>query len=117
MAVRTKKDSVSRVLMRDAIWEPFLTRLVAKQIQEHANTTLLDIGGNLGWFSILGAALGARVTTFEPNAENRWLIGQSLCANKEWLPGSGPVAPAAWQSRDRRRRPAPKRQPGARVAR
>jgi len=55
---------------------------------EKGNTSsiFLDVGGNIGWFSLLAAAHGAtRVYTFEPNPANVVRICESLSMNN-WLP-------------------------------
>ena len=43
----------------------------------------LDIGANLGYFSLLAASRGYEVTAFEAMAKNARLIKVSLCANPE----------------------------------
>ena len=46
---------------------------------------LLNVGGNIGWFSLLAAAHGAtKVYTFEPNPSNVVQICESLSLNN-WL--------------------------------
>ena len=104
MAAYGVNDSVSAMIRKSGVWEPVLTRVVAQHIrrindsprkwwQRRRRATLLDIGGNIGWFTSLGASLGARVHTFEPNANNRWLIEQTLCTNKHLMSGKVTIYP------------------------
>ena len=48
---------------------------------------VIDVGGNIGWFSLLSAASGAEVSTFEPNPNNYLRTCESMRLNG-WLPCS-----------------------------
>ena len=53
--------------------------------QEQEQAIMLDVGGNLGWFSLLAAAHGAsKVYMFEPNPSNLLRFCESLQLN-DWL--------------------------------
>jgi hypothetical protein len=41
----------------------------------------VDVGGNFGWFSTLGASLGCRVTSFEPVPIFQAFFEYSACRN------------------------------------
>ena len=43
---------------------------------------MIDIGANLGTFSLAAAAMGFSVYAFEPMLTNIRAVRQSLCANK-----------------------------------
>jgi len=45
---------------------------------------VLDVGGNIGWFTLIAASLGHRVLTFEPNNINNMKLCESLQMNG-WL--------------------------------
>jgi len=45
---------------------------------------VLDVGGNIGWFTLIAASLGHRVMTFEPNNLNNIKLCESLQMNG-WL--------------------------------
>jgi len=45
---------------------------------------VLDVGGNIGWFTLVAASLGHRVLTFEPNNINNIKLCESLQMNG-WL--------------------------------
>ena len=52
---------------------------------EGKESIFLDVGGNIGWFSLLAAAHGAtKVYTFEPNPANLVRLCESLSLN-DWL--------------------------------
>lgn len=52
---------------------------------EKKESIFLDVGGNIGWFSLLAAAHGAtKVYTFEPNPANLVRFCESLALN-DWL--------------------------------
>ena len=42
---------------------------------------VIDVGGNVGWYSLLSAALGAKVDYFEPNQMNYHRACESICVN------------------------------------
>jgi FkbM family methyltransferase len=52
--------------------------------QSKSQPRVIDIGGNIGWFSLLSAALGAKIDTFEPNKMNYLRTCESLCIN-DWV--------------------------------
>jgi FkbM family methyltransferase len=53
--------------------------------QTNSDSIFLDVGGNIGWFSLLAAAHGAsKVYTFEPNPANLVRICESISLN-HWL--------------------------------
>jgi FkbM family methyltransferase len=47
--------------------------------------TFVDIGGNIGWFSLNMAALGVKVIAFEPMQKNIEMIRRSLCSEKNLI--------------------------------
>eukprot|EP00934_Nitzschia_sp_Nitz4_P002229 Nitzschia sp. Nitz4//scaffold676_size1792//391//1597//NITZ4_009313-RA/size1792-snap-gene-0.3-mRNA-1//1//CDS//3329556428//2229//frame0 len=47
---------------------------------------VVDVGGNIGWYTLLAASLGSVVDTFEPNPENCLRICESLCLNRWEIP-------------------------------
>lgn len=42
---------------------------------------VVDVGMNIGWFTLLGAAMGRNVTSFDPNPKHHVRVCQSLLAN------------------------------------
>lgn len=50
-------------------------------LREHPNSTLLDIGGNIGYYTLAAAAAGFSVNVFEPVPTNAAMIQQSIERN------------------------------------
>ena len=48
------------------------------------STIVLDVGGNIGWYTLVAASLCYRVVTFEPNIINNIRLCESLPMNG-WL--------------------------------
>ncbi len=78
-----RTDLVSRKLHEEGGWEPFETQLwIASQ---RPGDIVVDVGANLGYFSILSAlhpASAARIFAFEPAADNVLLLQQNLRLNQ-----------------------------------
>ena len=49
-----------------------------------AHPRVIDVGGNIGWYSLLSASLGAKVDVFEPNPANYLRTCESICVN-DWV--------------------------------
>lgn len=71
-------------------YERFITERAAEIMGPTSNTTpgiFLDVGMNIGWFSLLAAALGRDVVAFEPNPINYFRMCQSVGLNGWSSPG------------------------------
>jgi FkbM family methyltransferase len=44
------------------------------------------VGGNIGWYTLLSASMGAKVDVFEPNPKNFLRMCESICVNS-WMDG------------------------------
>lgn len=69
-------------LLMDGIWEPWITQYFAREVQ--AGMRVLDIGANLGYYSVLFGDLAGpsgRVAAFEPNPRAVQLVQWSLAVN------------------------------------
>lgn len=76
-------------------YENIMTDVISSIIEESAkhgdaDPVMLDVGANVGWFSLLAASYGAEVFAFEPNVinmvrfcESQLLNGWSLAQNLE----------------------------------
>ena len=74
-------------------YERFITERAAEIMGATSNTTpgiFLDVGMNIGWFSLLAAALGRDVVAFEPNPINYFRMCQSVGLNGWSSPGDSP---------------------------
>lgn len=65
MYVDPRDQSIAPHLMINGLWEPNVTIAIAKYVKRGMHC--LDVGANVGYFSILMASSGASVDAFEPN--------------------------------------------------
>lgn len=70
---------VSMHISEDESYEPHLMNFMRSTIKP--GMAVVDIGANIGLFSMFAASLGASVTSFEPNSENCRLLLMSAAAN------------------------------------
>jgi ribosomal protein L11 methylase PrmA len=60
-----KFDYVQQEFEKSGVWEPRTTNYIKKHlIKGH---TFVDVGANVGYFSVLASELGAKVLAFEPS--------------------------------------------------
>jgi len=83
MVVLNGGDIVSDELRHKGWWELMRASdlLQPQGISLHTNGTFLDVGGNLGYYSLLFAQAGYNVLTVEPMIRNVQAIEASLCLN------------------------------------
>ena len=72
------RDMVSRYIYTFGTWEPNLTAFVQERVGP--GTQFYDCGTNIGYFSLLAAHLGAKVTGFEASPEMARLAQANLRA-------------------------------------
>lgn len=82
MVVLNYGDIVSDHLRQHGWWEIQAAKDMLRPYAEvHAGDTFLDIGCNLGYYSLMFAQAGYRVLCVEPMARNLKAIAASLCLN------------------------------------
>jgi len=77
-------DCITRHIFRLGAHEPLLTRYLVEHIRLGPRDVALDIGANLGWYSVLLDRLsspGARILAFEPDPESFRLLNVNLQLN------------------------------------
>ena len=82
MYVDTRDVSISSHLMLEGYWEMWVTEAMMRHVQP--GMTVLDIGANLGYFTMLLADLvgpSGRVLAFEPNPEMAGRLRRSIGLN------------------------------------
>lgn len=82
MYVDATDYAVGHTVARTGIYEPHVSATLRRVLPGGA--TFVDVGANIGWFSLLAASLvGAtgRVVAIEPNPQNVSLVRQSAVAN------------------------------------
>jgi FkbM family methyltransferase len=72
-------DFVKQDLDNLGVWEKRTTEYVVNNLKK--GQTFLDIGAQVGYFTILASQLGAKVIAFEPSAENRKFLLENIKAN------------------------------------
>ncbi|MDM0033285.1 FkbM family methyltransferase [Variovorax sp. J22P271] len=76
---RRTDQYISENLARNSIWEPFETEVFCRLCQ--SGDFVLDIGGNIGWYSVLASKLVGpigRLLTFEPDPANFALLSRNV---------------------------------------
>ena len=78
------RDVITRHIYRFGAHEPVITRYVIEQVRLADDDVALDIGANIGWYSVLLSRLsapGARIYAFEPDVETFVLLQRNLHCN------------------------------------
>lgn len=73
------KDEIGRAIGRGEFWEPWLKGAFDGA---PAGSTVVDVGANLGWFTVYAAKRGCRVYAFEPWAEVYDLLVRNVTDNR-----------------------------------
>ena len=90
MFCSSQQDRVCEDIISLGSWEPHFTRSIMLALSTAAQQrklsapgagTFLDIGANVGWYSLVAAAAGYKVVGFEPVMNNERLQRSSICAN------------------------------------
>jgi len=80
--VRTNDAFIGAAIARSRMYEPHVSRVLSRYLS--AGVTFVDVGANVGYFSLLAAARvgpGGRVIAFEPNPANCELLRLSMAVN------------------------------------
>ena len=78
------RDVITRHIYRFGVHEPAITRYLLSEVRLGANDVALDVGANLGWYSLLLDRLagpGADVLAFEPDPQSFALLEKNLARN------------------------------------
>lgn len=77
------RDVVGRTIMRRRSYEPALTAWLLEAFAQGAPGVFLDVGANIGWYSLQAAHSGhvARVVAIEPDVGNHRLLQANIAAN------------------------------------
>ena len=69
---------VSRHLRQDGIWEPHIVKEFQNILYGDSELAVIDIGANIGEYSLLAAVMGHKVVSVEPYIENLKHIHQAV---------------------------------------
>lgn len=72
---------VSGSIYKTGRWEGRFVSHMIETMRQIPNSTLLDIGGNIGYYTLAAAAAHFSVDTFEPVPTNAAMIQQSIARN------------------------------------
>lgn len=86
--LHAKPDIVSEHINRTGYWEwhetdqilSFLAKFEQETGLKRQEVYFMDIGANVGWFSLNAAAMGYQVAAFEPMLPNQGAIRRTLCS-------------------------------------
>ena len=91
MFVYKKNDAISNYIMDSGSWEPEETKSLfdsllyysqKKNISEN-DIFILDIGANIGWYSLYFGKNGYNVISFEPSKINYYILLKNFCLNQD----------------------------------
>jgi FkbM family methyltransferase len=80
--VDTRDTSLAPHIMVEGDWEPWVTNAIATKLQENKGCLFIDVGANVGWYTLLAAGMNAsHVYAFEPNPRMVELLRKTLAVN------------------------------------
>jgi FkbM family methyltransferase len=85
IALHCNPSEITRAVLKEGMWEDGITRrmsavLTALKDGQHENI-FMDVGGNVGYFSLLAASLGYSTVTVEAMTYNSQLLKRSASQN------------------------------------
>lgn len=91
MSVYKKNDIVSNEISRIKTWDKVGTYNLLNGLNFYSQKKnlinkdiyIIDIGGNIGWFTFLLGKFGYNIITFEPSRINYYILKKNYCLNKE----------------------------------
>jgi len=80
--VYAQDRDIGAAIVSEQMYEPHVTTALRRELRP--TSVFLDIGANVGWFSLLAAKLlsEGQVLAVEPNPKNLQLLYASICRNK-----------------------------------
>ncbi len=65
-----KRDRLSQHIHNDGVWEPHMVRRMQGWLRGDPSLGLIDVGANIGVYTLVAAHMGHQVLAIEPNMEN-----------------------------------------------
>ena len=83
-------DAVSNSILKSGNWEPLETKKILSSLnyyskKEHISKNsifMLDIGANIGWYSLYLGKNGYNVMSFEPSKRNYYILKKNFCLDE-----------------------------------
>ena len=91
MFVYKENDAISNYILDSGNWEPKETKSLSdsllyyskkKNISEN-DIFILDIGANIGWYSLFFGKIGFNIISFEPSKINYYILLKNFCLNQD----------------------------------
>lgn len=76
-----QNDVISNAIRIFRSWEPRLTEIITEMLSKKVNGIFIDVGANLGYYSLLAGSLGYKVVAFEPLNKNYNVFQKSIDQN------------------------------------
>jgi FkbM family methyltransferase len=76
-----KNEFITYHLLKDGYWDKYKTELLYEITKNNKKYLFVDIGSNIGYFSLLCASFGLKIISFEPISENYNLFLDSIKEN------------------------------------
>lgn len=76
------EDVVGRHIYKYDIHELEVTKILLEQVSFSKGDIMLDVGANIGWYSLLFGKQGATVHAFEPDPLNNQLLNENIVINE-----------------------------------
>ena len=68
--VHQHKEHISDYIRKYGCWEPITTEVLIEILRGNPGVTFVDVGANIGWFSLVAASEGIHTVAFEPVITN-----------------------------------------------
>ena len=81
MFLHPHNEYISNFIRKYGLWEPYTSEILLEICRKNSDSIFIDIGANLGWFSLLAASRGMSVIAFEPIKSNYDLFLRSIKNN------------------------------------
>lgn len=81
IAVYASNDIVSDRIRERGIWEEAIVQDIKEHLSPLGPRLFVDVGANIGFFTIYAAVLGSHVVAFEPLRDNADLLKANVCLN------------------------------------
>ena len=89
---------ISAALLSSGVWEPFVTRVYQHALTLHPDAAVVDVGANIGYYTLLAAAMGHSVVAVEPQHENLRRLAEAARAPEYGSSGDGDTSTIVFPS-------------------